>query len=707
MRVFENVNAVVEKYGTLIGPEFAKNYVISELNRVLQELIPIRGDKEATNKYFHKNLCHDYNVHRFEEINAEQVLNGVEVSETEYKPGPSECLISENIIHPILRDIIEPDRYSFGHLYWLLCSEYNRSVGYAFYNDIVVTDAVVNYAIKFDPEELKNIKFDIIDTLDQIDILLLESKDFEFGSQDPVLCKLKARFESYANDYKSILEKKLSRITVDKHPKQGTQVKEIPLYSNSIGFEEDPPEYYLCYFDFTECPIDLSKYPFQIHLGNYKIVRTQRGLEDANPIFLDIFSNEIRLICETYTDDGQQLFESTRELLRSLFTTFMCQCEKAHHNDYKQLTTFAKWWALNANRCIDTVFYFKFPSDDYDPSIPDSTPNFMKSEWKDCVIFIKTMKEYCLYLTISYLKQMQCHPFKQMFSIVPFNYYKDDFQTVEAKAKSKKVRDENDRIILDFMSNCKHLRTFLIQQLSRLDGMDIQDNNAVSTRQSIISEIIGMLNHYICRVDAIGITDYDSQSYCFNMWKWLVREMMDIIIMQPIIEYPASMKGEADVYLRKYYLKSAIQYDSFRTIFNKNMVAAEKDYMNELYENAKSEKEHPAGNTDGSPNSYEHNLKSFSERVTKSVNAKVLFDYLTEKITTPRIKGVDAFVYIDAVVRLKYIHNFTFRLATTCFGDIGSESNYNKYVGKDVTFKVSIEQIMDEIKDVLAKANDQ
>lgn len=703
MKVLENISTIIEKHSQLFEPKYSKEYVTSEVVRIIRELLPLRDQKEATRCYHEDNLCHDKRVRRFVEYNAEKQLNGSTLTSTEYMPNRLECNISESILHPILIEIIEPDRYSFGYLYWLLCSEYNRAVGFAFFDDIVVSDAVVNYAIKFDIDELKNSDLDIIDSLDKIDFLLLESKNYEFDNLDPILKKLKARFESYANDYKSYLEKKLIRIANGSYPTHAGQIREIPLIKNSIGYEEDPPEHYLCYFDFTDCPINLAIYPFQIHLGRYSITRTKRGLDDANSIFLDIISNELRLIWETNIIDVPKLFDSTRELLNTLFNSFIKQCEKICYYDYEKLTTFAKWWAINANGCIDTSYFIRFHDDDYDPTDPNSIPNYATEKWEKCNFFVKTAKEHCIFLTISYIKQMRCFPFKQMFDIVPFNFYKEDFTSVQTNARNKRVRDEDDRIALNFMSNYKHFNTFLKQQLSRLNGLNLNTSESTSIRKSIISEIIGMFNDYICRIERNGIVDFEALQYCFSLWKWLVCQIIDIIVRQPILDNEVNKKDKSDVNAYIYYLKTALQYDSFRKAFNQNIVDAERDYLTELSKNKQPTNKELCVDTPNVNDPYNEKLKLFSSSVSTRIDAKALFDYLTDRVTTTKIKGVKAFAYFDAAVRLKYILKFTYRLATECFGNIGSVSNFNKYVGKNAKFDTDIVSIQNEMQEVVEK----
>lgn len=540
MKVFANIDALEKEKPAYcgLGKEELAN-LCDELRRVVKDLIPLRKSDSATKEYYQKYLCPDDNrewARKMKEMQSTlaniSALTGVKTVFDEYQPSQKEVSFSEEIFHPALTKVLEDDRYSFGHIYWHLCSRYNRQIGFAFYNDIVVSDKVIEYAVDFDVDEMLS-KYhsigDAIDRLDYIDIRLIESKKFGDDDGNELLAKLKKRFEDVANYVKELSETRLSALEKSVNRKAG-QVKEVPRYADSIGYIEAGISFYLTYYDFSKCPVDLNQYPFTIHLGSYQITRTERGLEDASPILKDILQNVYKQVGFAGSSNIGDIVQDTRDLLRTLQWNFYEDCIKKFGNDFDSIITHIKWWSLNTTRCIDHSFNNEVLPAPLIPVPGYDVPNYRGEAWEKCSKFKKLLDEYCVYLAVDLVMKIPFHPYKEVHSVIPFNYYGEDYAARLAAASKKRLKTEKDRVVTDYLVNCQNIRPYLEGRLAQLDGKDINDPESVDERHRIANDLIEMANSYLDRLEGAGITDGTALKFGFEFWIWIVRCTLDYII---------------------------------------------------------------------------------------------------------------------------------------------------------------------------------
>lgn len=144
MKVYENIER--------------SNYPDKEaLKRVINDLIPLRDDRRATEIYFEKYLETDIKWKKWQKGKRECELNGdlhlnPQYSEFELLPGAIEPKNAKAFRKELLT-VISDDKYSFGYLYFLLASETNREASTVNRSCVPIPDEI-KYCIDFDIDEL-------------------------------------------------------------------------------------------------------------------------------------------------------------------------------------------------------------------------------------------------------------------------------------------------------------------------------------------------------------------------------------------------------------------------------------------------------------------------------------------------------------------------------------------------------------------------
>lgn len=584
MKVFENIDAFERERPTFSGlsddeiTELAK-----EMRRIIRDLTPLRKSRKATEEYYHNYLCRGEILERYEEKMDMLRVCQPGYPEKPYQPTGKETRFEEDILHSALIKVLKDDRYSFGHLYWFMCSRVNRQMGIAFYDDIVVSDKVIEYATDFDVEEL-HAKYrtigDIIDRLDYIDMQLIESKKFVVDEGDTVLNELKSHYESVANYIKDLTEKRLS--SLDRYTaKPGGQVKEIPFYEDSVGYIESGKTDYLTYYDFRTCPVDVSQYPFSVHLGRYRIVRTERGLEDANPLFIEILRNTYRQVGFAGGAEAEDIFNETRHLLKALYRSFIEECHNQFGDDFNTIYMHSKWWTLNSARCLNSAFSNDVLPESNAPVPEYDVPNYRADAWMKCNFFRKTMIEYCIYLTVNVVVQASINPYKAVHKVIPFNYYGENYDSVVNAAQKKRLKTEKDREATEYLANCQSFRPYLEKRLSALDGKQINDPESVEERHRIATDLIEMANSYLGHLEDAEISDAAAMKYAIELWSWIVHGTMDYLIKAELMKnYNCLMPSELTTDEEAERINNTgRQYVSFRKCFNVQMTQAQHEFI--------------------------------------------------------------------------------------------------------------------------------
>lgn len=161
MKVFENIQK--------------SDYLYKEkLTEIVNELTPIRGSERDTKRYYDENLSSDIRFKKWKDERKDAILNvclDINPHLSSFKLGEKEIPHNEAPMYRYaLLDVLSDDKYSFGYVYWLLASERNRELGYAYY-DCVFGEDSIDYSIRFDIEETIKEYYKIKDAEERYDYI--------------------------------------------------------------------------------------------------------------------------------------------------------------------------------------------------------------------------------------------------------------------------------------------------------------------------------------------------------------------------------------------------------------------------------------------------------------------------------------------------------------------------------------------------------
>lgn len=161
MKVFENIQK--------------SDYLYKEkLTEIVNELTPIRGSERDTKRYYDENLSSDIRLKKWKDERKDAILNDcldINPHLSSFKLGEKEIPHNEAPMYRYaLLDVLSDDKYSFGYVYWLLASERNRELGYAYY-DCVFGEDSIDYSIRFDIEETTKEYYKIKDAVERYDYM--------------------------------------------------------------------------------------------------------------------------------------------------------------------------------------------------------------------------------------------------------------------------------------------------------------------------------------------------------------------------------------------------------------------------------------------------------------------------------------------------------------------------------------------------------
>ena len=483
------------------------------------------------------------------------------------------------------------------------------------------------------------------------------------------------------------------------------QVKEKPSFVDSMGFIESGKTDYLTYYDFAMCPMDVSRYPFSVHLGAYQISRTARGLEDAPPILYDILGNVYRQVAIVGAIEADAILQNTKQLMKSLFECFTGECRRQFNDDFGEVLQRAKWWTMHTSRCLNDVYSVEVLPGANSPSPECGFTNHRVDAWQRTNSFRETMIDYCIYLTVEYALHSPCSPYKDVHGIVPFNYYGDDYERVVSAAQKKKLKTDSDRVATDYLTNVMRFRPYLESRLAVLDGKEMDDPVAVEERNRIAKDLIEMANSYLLHIEEAGVTAPAIQKYAIELWDWIASRTMEIMIESDLswnhcCFLPSELSSEENT---RVINNTSAQYSSFRKTFNRQFVKSKAEFIGGMAEadtQTGLDDEEPIeeiideiptpGPKKGKPR------KSFEECVIKTGDSDSLIKILHTMLDGK--SGKDVYQVLYAAMKRGLITKPSYRAIMNEFSISGSESGYNDYFAKYPLSDDKIDPIVDRIK---------
>ncbi|MBQ7639578.1 MAG: hypothetical protein IJS91_01115 [Bacteroidales bacterium] len=152
MKVFENI----ENYDPFPSFDVSSarcDELISELKRVITDLIPLRTNRRKTREYCEKYLRIDLHEDQFKnpmKYGLPDVGSG-----SEYTPIPGEVKFNERLFQSALLHVIYDDRISFGYLWDLLNYYLDEREGVKNFGFDEFSDVLINFFINFDIDEIR------------------------------------------------------------------------------------------------------------------------------------------------------------------------------------------------------------------------------------------------------------------------------------------------------------------------------------------------------------------------------------------------------------------------------------------------------------------------------------------------------------------------------------------------------------------------
>lgn len=152
MKVFQNIDTYDPFPNFDVGPEQC-DLLVSELKRVITDLIPLRANRRKTREYCEKYLRIDLHKDQFNHP-EKYGLPGTNLVQ-EYVPIPGEVTFGERLFHTALLHAIMDDRISFGYLWEMLNYYLDQSDGFGGFNYCEYSDKLISLYVNFDIDQIR------------------------------------------------------------------------------------------------------------------------------------------------------------------------------------------------------------------------------------------------------------------------------------------------------------------------------------------------------------------------------------------------------------------------------------------------------------------------------------------------------------------------------------------------------------------------
>lgn len=240
----------------------------SDLKEIVQALIPLRGSKLHTRRYFNSHLRYTSNVQ--DSIPKPSFpLDPDETVET-YTPQPGEYTWNSDLLQPALLDILKPDQWSFGFVINYINADIAHREKKRYFKDSGISDELVKFSLAFDIDEIRAQAKAIPDLKERVLFLNAKNTDYKIynglsGNEqewvdEVVGSALQALQEEAEKELK--LSEGQPKHTAKESPKSG-RTKSTSLKSHN---HIDPQRHVL--YDFSICSLpQFSFMRMEVHGG--------------------------------------------------------------------------------------------------------------------------------------------------------------------------------------------------------------------------------------------------------------------------------------------------------------------------------------------------------------------------------------------------------------------------------------------------------
>ena len=267
MRVLDNLDNYDIPSGFHLTAE-QEEQLATDLKEIVLALIPLRSSKLKTRQYFNSHLRYTSNV-KYAQSRPDAPQDRYEFGDS-YTPLPGEYTWNSDLLQPALLDILRPDQWSFGYVVNYIEADTAHRHNERYYKNNATSDALVQFALAFDIEEIRAQAKAINDLRERVlflntkltDYRIFEglNRDEETWADEIVGSALRALLEEAEKELK--LTEGQPKRTGNEPPKEGRSKVASHKTSNHI----DPQR--LVLYDFSICSLpQFSFMRMEVHGG--------------------------------------------------------------------------------------------------------------------------------------------------------------------------------------------------------------------------------------------------------------------------------------------------------------------------------------------------------------------------------------------------------------------------------------------------------
>ena len=529
----------------------------SDLKDIVDALIPIRGSKLKTRKYFNSHLRYTSNVRDAEE--KADLPPGIFDEDKDYTPLPGEYTWNSDLLQPALLDILKDDRYTFGFIVNYIDADL-QSRG----NDNVlcyrpISDGAIKFSLAFDVEEIRDKAKSILDLNERLSYLNTKLTDYKlYDGLDrdeeewlggPVFQALQTLIEEAKNEQQ--IEEKRARTKAHAQPEQNPTPPRT--------FKQRVKQRYVgdVLYDFSLLSLPQFGYlRMEVHGGclsdpdanEFAFSATVRdmfancydtnGKLQKNDIYYDEYPRFIYALMERYSDHTKEAFATNPRMGVRLMFDWLLKTREIIEANYQSLPTLYKASDIAAKRDLRTC---------------DS-----KDTWPVKLNTYTLLYRYFHYRLDTLLPMMP----DSLSEIIPFNMWDDQYETLKEQYSGKLGLEFLKRAVVNVCDNRKRFFDVLVEQCMTFCSQNVAYNGTVSYEDIFrhCDEPMTALLHkyfqdYIERLQAQSDVADDIDAAILN---WIVSLLRDIFetyaVNQPKVFQRCGRTPVVDIAAMRFYL---------------------------------------------------------------------------------------------------------------------------------------------------------
>ena len=529
----------------------------SDLKEIVAALIPIRGSKLKTRKYFNSHLRYTSNKREAQE--DPDLPPGFYDPNKEYTPLPDEYTWNSDLLQPALLDILKDDMYSFGFVVNYLDADLQSRDNDHVLRYTPISDAAIKFSLAFDVEEIRAKAKSIADLNERILYLnskLTDYKIFDGLDRDeqewiatPVGDALEALIEEAKNEQQ--VEEKRARTKAHAQPEQNPTPPRTFKQSVKKRYVGD------VLYDFSLCSLPQFAYlRMEVHGGcltdpdanEFAFSTTVRdmfancfdtnGKLQKNDIFYEEYPRFIYALMERYSEHTKQAFATDPRTGVRLMFDWLLKTREIIEANYQSIPTLYKASDIAAKRDLRTC---------------DS-----KDTWPVKLNTYSLLYRYFHYRLDTLLPMMP----DSLSDIIPFNMWDDQYESLREKYSDKLGLEFLKRAVVNVCDNRKRFFDVLVEQCMTFCSQNVAYNGTVSYEDIFrhCDEPMTALLHkyfqdYIERLQAQSNVADDIDAAILN---WIVSLLRDIFetyaVNQGKVFQRCGRTPVVDVAAMKFYL---------------------------------------------------------------------------------------------------------------------------------------------------------